>query len=129
MFGENTIKKKASFCGMDCLNEFLNILRQDKEDMLRKDMQQIEFNIRDHVHGEGDISSRIGGVFYGLPTSNATLDDPNALHEIPIETGFYDTSLFSIESSHVFAVNSVSRETSWILRGQQKRLITEKVDR
>lgn len=42
VFGENTIKKKASFCGMDCLHDFLTVLRQDKEDLLRKEMNNVE---------------------------------------------------------------------------------------
>lgn len=43
VFGETTIKKKASFCGMDCLNNFIDVLRQDKEESMRREMG-FEFN-------------------------------------------------------------------------------------
>jgi len=38
LFGVN-IKKKASFCGTDCLNCFIDELRKDKEYQIRKDME------------------------------------------------------------------------------------------
>ncbi|MGM5483832.1 MAG: hypothetical protein ACQER9_02850 [Nanobdellota archaeon] len=36
VFGENTIKKKASFCGLDCMEDFLRDLRRDRVDVMRK---------------------------------------------------------------------------------------------
>lgn len=38
LFGTN-IKKKASFCGMDCLHDFLIDVKQNKEALLRKDLE------------------------------------------------------------------------------------------
>jgi hypothetical protein len=44
LFGNN-IKKKASFCGMDCLNGFLEQIKRDKEDLLRRDYEnQLRFD-------------------------------------------------------------------------------------
>ncbi len=40
IFGETTIKKKASFCGTDCLNEFLLNIRRDKDEQLRQELEK-----------------------------------------------------------------------------------------
>jgi hypothetical protein len=37
LFGEKTIRKKASFCGLDCLHEFLGILNMNKFKSLQKE--------------------------------------------------------------------------------------------
>ncbi len=34
LFGEQTIRKKASFCGMDCLDEFTSFLKVQKQNSL-----------------------------------------------------------------------------------------------
>mgnify|MGYP006310891303 FL=1 len=44
LFGNN-IKKKASFCGMDCLHGFLEQIKHDREELLRKDYEnQLRFS-------------------------------------------------------------------------------------
>ena len=39
LFGEQTIRKKASFCGMDCLQEFLTVLNVTKVNSLKKEVE------------------------------------------------------------------------------------------
>jgi len=39
VFGDKTIKKKATFCGTDCLNSFINILQDEKLDLMRKELR------------------------------------------------------------------------------------------
>ena len=36
VFGDKTIKKKATFCGTDCLNSFIQFLQDEKLNTLRK---------------------------------------------------------------------------------------------
>ena len=38
LFGEQTIRKKASFCGLDCLQHFLYSLNQSKRLSLKKEV-------------------------------------------------------------------------------------------
>jgi len=37
LFGEKTIRKKASFCGMDCLHEFLGVIKFNKNKSLQQE--------------------------------------------------------------------------------------------
>lgn len=44
LFGSN-IKKKASFCGTDCLHSFLAEIRRDKEYLLRRSLEENKKNV------------------------------------------------------------------------------------
>ncbi len=47
-------------------------------------VNQIEFNVRDHLHGTGNISSHISASYYGRGSDVTTLNHVSSLHLIKL---------------------------------------------
>jgi hypothetical protein len=39
VFGDRTVKKKASFCGLDCLHEFTKNIQEEKHNLFKRELR------------------------------------------------------------------------------------------